>query len=112
MSTLHGAPVKLVLSAWTPKGTYAQVFYLDNNEIVLVYETFSQFAGEPRTGWRNFMGYSGWERRIYFVSGSIRLSEIFGEGPPSADAAQLKAKLGKLVDAVCHQSTTPDFKCH
>lgn len=111
LSTLQSVPVKLVLSAWTPKGTYAQEFYVDNNEIVLVYETFSQFAGEPKTGWRNFMGYGGWERRIYLLNGSIRFVETFGEGAPEADASQLKDKFSKLVSAVCRESTTPDFKC-
>lgn len=111
LSAVQGIPVKLVLSAWTPKGTYAQEFYLDGNEVILVYETLSQFAGEPPTGWRNFMGYSGWERRIYLKNGAIGFTETLGEGAPAADAAQLKAKLTKLVTIVCRESMTPDFKC-
>lgn len=111
LSTVQGAPARLVVSSWTPQGVFSQEYYVDNDQLVFVYETLSLFADQPPTGWRNFMGYSGWERRIYLTDESIGFIETFGQGAPPADATKLIATVAKLVDAVCRESTTPDFKC-
>lgn len=64
---IDGEPARIIATVMTDTGKYSAEFYLQNDALIHVYETFEYFNETAPVGaWRNFKGLAAWERRGYF----------------------------------------------
>ena len=92
---------RVIASAWTKQGRYSAEYYLSDNRLLLMYETFEYFtetAAQP--AWRNFKGFAAWERRSYFDDGRIGYAETRGHPAWEVEASSAQARVERVIDQV------------
>ena len=95
-----GVPVRIIAGGWTSRGRFGAEYYLVNRRLVFVYESSEHFRESAGSGWRNFKGNEGWERRIYLVEGRVAYVETTGEGATELSAQQLESRVTRILEAL------------
>jgi hypothetical protein len=96
----RGVPSRILAVTWTPRGKVGAEYYRVGGELVFVYESMEHFRELAGSGWRNFKGLAGWERRTYLVRGRVAYVETLGDGAPPISAQRLHANLNRILAAL------------
>jgi hypothetical protein len=82
---------RLFSSVWRPEGKYSAEYYVENGELLFVFDSLEFLPGRaPAGAWTNVRGLSACERRTYFRSKRIAIREFTGAGAPVADATLIQ----------------------
>lgn len=71
---------RVVAISMTPNGQLATEYYLENKQLIYVYQAFEFFSEKEVTGnWKNFKGIASWESRYYFIDNELLFQKHIGK---------------------------------